>query len=95
MKKRRPVIDMGMYRSTGKRRTADMRRRAQRIPLDRRSGADRRRSYSLDYFSTGGIERRRHHGDRRRNPERRHKWIRVTDWSSVFVGDSDEDVHLS
>jgi|GEM_PF-1875842 len=95
MKKRRPVIDMGMYRATGKRQTADMRRRAQRIPLDRRSGGDRRDSYSLDYFSKGGVERRRRYGDRRRNPERRHKWIRVTDWSSVFVGDPDEDIQLS
>jgi len=95
MKKRRPVIDMGKYRSTGRRRTADMRRRAQRYPVDRRSGNDRRKSYSLDYFSKGGTERRGSKEDRRINPERRDRWIRVTDWSSVFVGDSDEDIHLT
>jgi len=95
MKKRRPVIDMGTYRSTGKRRTADIRRRARRGSFDRRSGGDRRDSYSIDYFAKGGIERRSHKGDRRKNPERREQWIRVTDWSSVFIGGFDDDVHLS
>jgi hypothetical protein len=41
--------------------------------VDRRSGFDRRRTYSLDYFANGGIERRRG-GDRREHHERRGLW---------------------
>lgn len=41
--------------------------------VDRRSGFDRRRAYSLVYFAEGGIERRRGK-DRRQNPDRRELW---------------------
>jgi hypothetical protein len=41
--------------------------------VDRRSGFDRRRAYSLAYFADGGLERRCGK-DRRRNPDRRQLW---------------------
>lgn len=41
--------------------------------VDRRSGFDRRRAYSLVYFAEGGIERRRGK-DRRQDPDRRQLW---------------------
>jgi len=41
--------------------------------VDRRSGFDRRRAYSLVYFANGGIERRQG-GDRRMQNERRQLW---------------------
>jgi len=45
-----------------------------RFPYDRRSGEDRRRSYSLEYFLEGGKDRRRRK-DRRRTDERRTDWV--------------------
>ena len=41
--------------------------------VDRRSGFDRRRAYSLAYFANGGIERRQG-GDRRGDRDRRRFW---------------------
>jgi hypothetical protein len=41
--------------------------------VDRRSGFDRRRAYSLAYFANGGLERRQGH-DRRDTNERRRIW---------------------
>ncbi len=41
--------------------------------VDRRSGFDRRRAYSLVYFAEGGVERRRGK-ERRQNPDRRQLW---------------------
>ena len=41
--------------------------------IDRRSGFDRRRAYSLAYFANGGIERRQGR-DRRGRDERRRTW---------------------
>lgn len=41
--------------------------------VDRRSGFDRRRAYSLVYFANGGIERRRGQ-DRRKKTDRRQVW---------------------
>lgn len=53
--------------------------------LDRRSGLDRRKGYSLDYFSNGGTERRKYK-DRRRSPEKREGWVRMGDtWASFKV----------
>ena len=54
---------------------------------DRRSGDDRRRAYSIDYFRNGGVERRDYKaGDRRgRTKERRRGWIQITRWSSMFM----------
>ena len=51
--------------------------------IDRRLWGDRRKVYSLDYFLSGGIERRKG-ADRRKQPERRSKWLRVGPWCSVF-----------
>jgi hypothetical protein len=53
--------------------------------MDRRAGDDNRRSYSLDYFFSGGEERRRLL-ERRILGERRRTWVRVNQWCSVFVG---------
>jgi hypothetical protein len=55
--------------------------------LDRRSGEDRRKIYSLDYFIKGGKERR-HINERRHKGERRTEWIRIDKWYSIF-NDSD------
>jgi len=52
--------------------------------IDRRSIVDRRKVYSLDYFSEGGGERRRHGKDRRWPAERRFGWIRTGSWHSVY-----------
>lgn len=49
---------------------------------DRRSGEDRRKIYSLDYFTLGGPDRRSGM-ERRYNKERRQDCIRVDEWSSV------------
>ena len=54
--------------------------------IDRRSGEDRRRAYNLDYFPSGGIERRSGK-ERRRQDERRDGCIRVSTWSSVCPDD--------
>ena len=53
--------------------------------LDRRSGEDRRTTYSLNYFVKGGKERRQAE-ERRRNRERRQGWMRIDKWYSVFTG---------
>gem|GEM_PF-1279805 len=57
-----------------------------RSHLDRRSGDDRRIAYNLDYFISGGRERRKRK-DRRMRSERRSDWKSVNKWYSVFVGD--------
>lgn len=56
-----------------------------RSPIDRRSGEDERKLYSLDYFTGGGQERRRGK-ERRQCDERRSTWMRVYKWCSVFLG---------
>jgi hypothetical protein len=53
-----------------------------RLPLDRRSGADRRKMYRLRFLIKGGVERRSGEERRARN-ERRQGWVRVGKWSSV------------
>jgi hypothetical protein len=50
--------------------------------LDRRSGEDRRKVYSIDYFLQGKPDRR-HRNERRSPGERRHDCIRINTWSSV------------
>jgi hypothetical protein len=65
-----------------------------RFPYDRRSGEDRRRSYSLEYFLEGGKDRRRRK-DRRRTDERRTDWVRVSDWGSVWREFIDPEQSLS
>jgi hypothetical protein len=57
-----------------------------RIPgIDRRSQKDRRSVYDLDYFFSGGAERR---GwiERRSQAERRVGWKRVDKWASHPMG---------
>ena len=56
-----------------------------RSPVDRRSGEDKRKRYSLDYFTDGGDERRKGK-ERRQSEERRGGWARVYKWCSVFLG---------
>ena len=55
-----------------------------RFIMDRRSGEDRRKAYSLDYFSNGGFERRSWK-EQRSNLERRADWARVSEWTSVSL----------
>ena len=54
-----------------------------RSRIDRRSEEDERKSYSLDYFTNGGQERRRQ-VERRKLGERRGDWIRVGKWYSIY-----------
>jgi len=56
-----------------------------RTLFDRRSGEDKRKLYSLDYFTDGGKERRKGR-ERRQSEERRSGWARVYKWCSVFLG---------
>ena len=56
-----------------------------RSPIDRRSGEDKRKRYSLDYFTDGGDERRKGK-ERRQSEERRSGWARVYKWCSVLLG---------
>ena len=56
----------------------------EREAIDRRSVADRRVAYDLDYFQNGGIERRKVK-DRRSQAERRDGWIRISRWTSVNI----------
>ena len=51
----------------------------------RRSGFDRRQAIDLDVLDRLGKDRRQGR-DRRRRGEKRAGWIRITPWSSVFVG---------
>jgi len=50
--------------------------------MDRRSGEERRQAYDSDYFENQGPERRKNE-DRRLQPERRDRCVRVSRWSSV------------
>jgi hypothetical protein len=53
-----------------------------RLPFDRRSGADRRKTHRLRFLSKGGVERWTGK-ERRAKKERRQGWVRVGKWSSV------------
>ena len=54
--------------------------------LERRSGKDRRRIFSLHRYFYRGTERR-DLNDRRVNQERRDGWVRISKWSSVNLHD--------
>lgn len=54
-----------------------------RLPFDRRSGKDRRRSRKHSYFLTGGSERRKK-TEQRSEEERRQDWDRINKWSSIW-----------
>ena len=56
--------------------------------IDRRSGEDRRQVYNADYFQNGGLERRSCK-ERRQQNERRKNFIRVSEWSSICLVDTD------
>ena len=56
-----------------------------RALVDRRCGEDKRKRYSLDYFTDGGDERRKGR-ERRQSGERRSAWAQVYKWCSVFLG---------
>lgn len=58
--------------------------------MDRRSGEDRRRVYSLDYFQKGNVDRRKN-GERRKQKERRADCIRISEWSSVCPNYEDKE----
>jgi hypothetical protein len=53
--------------------------------VNRRRLDNRRRVYSLDYFSQGGIERRKALDRRKRNHDRRKGWVKISDGSSVYI----------
>lgn len=57
--------------------------------FDRRSGIDRRLQYDLDYFFSGGTERRLHN-ERRSDVERRSDWLKINKFSSVFMTGANE-----
>ena len=57
----------------------------QRSGIDRRCGKDRGKAHDVDYFLNGGVERRSWK-ERRAPGERREGWVRVSEWSSMFVG---------
>ncbi len=62
-----------------------MARVIERSGPDRRSGLDRRQAYDIRYFQHGGIEYRCH-PERRISRELRMEWVRITQWSSIFLG---------
>jgi len=62
--------------------------------LDRRCGDDRREAYELGYFAQGGIERRRGVESRTKD-ERRDKYVRTSQWSSVCPKTNPKQNHLS
>ena len=73
-------IDMGKKPIFTNRRVADP-------YVDRRSGEDRRKVYSSDYWDNWGIERRTLK-ERRLPKERRSSFARVSKWSSVCTYDN-------
>ncbi len=65
-----------------------MKERRKRDPyIDRRSAEGRRQLYDLNYFLSGGVERR-NNKERRQLVERRSNFIKVSEWSSAYVGDT-------
>lgn len=58
--------------------------------MDRRSGDDRRKIYSLAYFQEGRVDRRQG-GERRSGNERRSECIQLTAWTSVCPDYNDEE----
>ncbi len=58
--------------------------------FDRRRLDSRRTTYSLDYFVKGGVERRKSTDRRQRRHDRRKGWIRISKWSSIYIGSNSE-----
>jgi hypothetical protein len=61
-----------------------------RLPFDRRSGKDRRKSRRYGYSLTGGSERRKEI-EQRSEGERRQDWDRINKWSSIWSEFYDPD----
>jgi hypothetical protein len=55
--------------------------------IERRTGKDRRRIFSLNRFFHKGPERRKTLHERRLQEERREGWVRINKWSSVNLHD--------
>jgi len=56
-----------------------------RSPIDRRESDNVREAFDLDYFKD--VEREKHdYVERRSLGERRSDWVRVSMWSSVYIG---------
>jgi hypothetical protein len=55
-----------------------------RSGIDRRSGEDRRILHDFDYFFKGGVESRSWR-ERRSPVEQREGWMRMRDWSSIYL----------
>lgn len=53
--------------------------------LDRRGAQDRRQRYNIDVVELLDCDRRDYSSDRRKSPEKRSDWLRVSQWSSVCV----------
>ena len=61
--------------------------RKKRTFVDRRRDQGRREAYNLDYFQNGGLERRTRGRERRQQTEEQRKgWVRVSSWSSAYIG---------
>ncbi|XPS88116.1 uncharacterized protein Dvar_61340 [Desulfosarcina variabilis str. Montpellier] len=50
--------------------------------IERRSGKDRRQTFSFKRFSFNRLDRRKVH-ERRSRIERRKNWVRISKWSSA------------
>jgi hypothetical protein len=57
--------------------------------FDRRSGIDGRKAHDLEYLLNGGVERRAGE-ERRSKAERRKGWVRLCDYSSVYIGEFED-----
>ncbi len=62
--------------------------------VDRRRLENQRKTYSMDYFSNDGIERREMQDRRKQQLDRRKSWVKVSQWNSVYV-DPDSSPHSS
>jgi len=58
---------------------------SQRSFVDRRSDQDRRKYYDIQVVDKMGFDRRKSCSERRKNPELRVGWIRVSQWSSACI----------
>lgn len=64
--------------------------RRSRSDIDRRSGADRREMHDLNRFVEDETERR-NFSERRHSGEIRDDWVRISKWSSMYVGHNRRD----
>lgn len=57
----------------------------ERSNVDRRNEYDRRQHYDISVVNSLGHDRRQPGSERRKNPELRQGWTRVSKWSSVCL----------